>query len=284
MSSYKNLERFRNMLDRFLVKECKTADKTMAQATPPKFSLLLAFNKVGTITMLTLKQVKSNTVLMMAMAMPVAALAPMLTPSAAMANGVFGNTRLAQTQPALFNQMRIAAGAVLPLSTEKNEKITLTPTETKRFTLIIPQNLRSRNGTLLVAAGSKVEGEFRPVSNGNQNVTQNGTQFVAQTLITTDGKRYAVDGVSPVITRREKVRKGVSTGSILKGAGAGAGAAAILGAITGDKKITVGEVITGAAVGAAGGAVIGRNEVEVIAIYPSQDLSLRLNQALALNY
>jgi hypothetical protein len=264
------------MLDRFLVKECKTPDKTMAQATPPKFPLLLAFNKVGTITMLTLKQVKSNTVLMMAMAMPVAALAPMLTPSAAMANGVFGNTRVAQTQPALFNQMRIAAGAVLPLSTEKNEKITLTPTETKRFTLMIPQNLRSRNGTLLVAAGSKVEGEFRPVSNG--------TQFVAQTLITSDGKRYAVDGVSPVITRREKVRKGVSTGSILKGAGAGAGAAAILGAITGDKKITVGEVITGAAVGAAGGAAIGRNEVEVIAIYPSQDLSLRLNQSLALNY
>jgi phage tail tape-measure protein len=229
---------------------------------------------------LKLKQVKSNTVLMMAMAMPIAALAPMATASSAMANGVFGNSRVAQTQPVLFNQMRIAAGAVLPLSTEKNEKITLTPTETKRFTLMIPQNLRSRNGTLLVAAGSKVEGEFRPVGSG----ISAGTQFVAQTLITSDGKRYAVDGVSPVITRREKIRQGVSTGAILKGAGAGAGAAAVLGAITGDKKITVGEVLTGAVVGAAGGAAIGRNEVEVIAIYPSQDLSLRLNQSLALNY
>jgi Glycine zipper len=225
--------------------------------------------------MLTLKQVKSNAVLMMAVAMPVASLAPMLTASSAMANTVV-STKIAQAQPTLFNRLRIASGAVIPVGTEKGEKILLTPNEKKRFTLVIPQNLRASNGTLLVAAGSKVEGEFRPIDNG--------AQFFAQTLVTSDGKRFAMDGTSAVITRREKVRKGISTSAVLKGAGAGAAAGAILGAVTGDKKITLGEVLIGGAVGAGAGAAIGRKETEVIAVYPNQDLSLRLNQALALNY
>jgi Glycine zipper len=220
--------------------------------------------------MLTLKQVKSNAVLMMAMAVPVTGLAPMLTAAA-----IMGTPQTAQAQPVLFNRLRISAGAVLPIGTEKGEKILLNPTETKRFTLIIPQNLRASNGTLLVAAGSKVEGEFRPVDNG--------TQFIAQTLVTSDGKRFAMDGSSPVISRREKVNQGISTSAILKGAGAGAAAGAIIGGVTGDKKITLGKVLIGTAVGAAAGAAIGRNQVEMIAVYPNQDLSLRLNQALSLN-
>jgi phage tail tape-measure protein len=227
--------------------------------------------------MLTLKQVKSNAVLMMAVAMPVAGLAPMVSASSAMANSttVVRSTQIAQT-PTLFNRLRIASGAVIPVNSEKGEKILLTPNETKRYTLVIPQNLRASNGTLLVAAGSKVEGEFRPVGDG--------MQYVAQTLVTSDGKRYAMDGSSGVVTRREKVKRGVSTDAILKGAGAGAAAGAILGAVTGNKKISLGEVLIGAGVGAGAGAAIGRKEVEVIAVMPNQDLSIRLNQSLALNY
>jgi hypothetical protein len=226
--------------------------------------------------MLTLKQVKSNAIMMMAVAMPVAGIAPMMSASSAMANTTVRTTQIAQAQPTLFNRLRIASGAVIPVGTEKGEKITLAPNETKKFTLVIPQNLRASNGTLLVAAGSKVEGEFRPVGDG--------TQFVAQTLVTSDGKRFVMDASSQVVTRREKVRRGISTKSVLTGAGAGAAAGAILGAVTGDKKITLGEVLIGAGVGAGAGAAIGRNETEVIAVFPNQDLSLRLNQALALNY
>jgi hypothetical protein len=226
--------------------------------------------------MLTLKQVKSRAVLMMAIAIPVASLAPLLTASQVSAQSA-PTVRLAQSsRPALFNQIRISAGAVLPVGTEKGEKIAITPGETKKFTLMIAQNLRSGNGELLVPVGSKVEGEFRPAGDG--------TQFVAQTLVMTDGRRYSMDATSQVVTRREKIRQGISTRAIWQGAAGGAATAAVLGAITGDKKISVPEVLIGGVVGAAGGAAVGRKEKEVIAVLPNQDLSLRLNQVLALQY
>jgi uncharacterized membrane protein YoaK (UPF0700 family) len=225
--------------------------------------------------MLTLKQVKSQAVLMMAIAMPVAGLAPILTASSVSAQSFPSTLRVAQARPALFNQVRISAGAVLPVGTEKGEKITLTPGETKQFTLLIAQNLRSGNGDLLVPAGSKVEGEFRPAGDG--------VQYVAKTLVLTDGQRYSIDAASQVVSRREKIRQGVSTRAIWQGAAGGAAAAAVLGVLTGDKKISVPEVLVGGAVGAVGGAAVGRKEKEVIAVLPNQDLSLRLNQVLALN-
>ncbi|MBE9028210.1 hypothetical protein IQ266_00385 [filamentous cyanobacterium LEGE 11480] len=232
--------------------------------------------------MLTLKQVKSNAVLMMAVAMPVATVAPMLTASNVLAQSAPPTqlaprtVRIAQARPSLFNRIRISAGAVIPVGTEKGEKIALTPGETKPFTLMIPQNLRSGNGDLLVPAGSKVEGEFRPAGEG--------TQFVAKTLVMTDGRRYEMDANSQIVNRREKIRQGLSTRSIWQGAAGGAATAAILGVLTGDKKVSLGNILVGGAVGAAGGAAIGRKEKEVISVLPNQDLSLRLNQALSVTY
>jgi hypothetical protein len=226
--------------------------------------------------MLTFKQVKSQAVLMMAVAMPVAGIAPMLNVSSAIAQSVPQTVRVAQARPALFNQIRISAGAVLPVGTEKGTKITLTPGETKQYTLMIAQNLRSGNGDLLIPAGSKVEGEFRPAGDG--------IQYVAKTLVMTDGRRYNLDAASQVVNRRETIRQGISTRAIWQGAAGGAATAAVLGVLTGDKKISVPEVLVGGAVGAAGGAAIGRKEKEVIAVMPNQDLGLRLNQSLALTY
>jgi hypothetical protein len=226
--------------------------------------------------MLTLKQFRSNAALMMAVVMPIAAIIPMLTASHALAQSTSRSIRIAQSQPTLFNRARISAGAVIPVDTEKSEKIDITPGETKQFTLIIPQSLRSSNGALLVPAGSKVEGEFRPVDQG--------TQFVANTLVLTDSRRYAIDATSPVIVQRETIRQGVSPRAIWQGALGGAAGAAILAGVTGDKRISVGEVLIGSAVGAAGGAAIGRKEKEIITISPSQDLSLTLNQSLPIEY
>jgi hypothetical protein len=226
--------------------------------------------------MLTFKQVKSQAVLMMAVAMPVAGIAPMLSASQAMAQSLPQTVRVAQSRPALFNQIRISAGAVLPVGTEKGDKITLTPGETKQYTLMIAQNLRSGNGDLLIPAGSKVEGEFRPAGDG--------IQYVAKTLVMTDGRRYPLDAASQVVNRREKIRQGISTRAIWQGAAGGAATAAVLGVLTGDKKISVPEVLVGGAVGAVGGGAIGRKEKEVIAVMPNQDLGLRLNQSLALTY
>ncbi|MFM2433023.1 MAG: hypothetical protein RLZZ511_4237 [Cyanobacteriota bacterium] len=228
--------------------------------------------------MLTFKQAQSHTAaLMLAIALPVATVSPMLIAGQAVAQSTSTamTTRVAQ-RPALFNRIKISAGAVLPVSTEKGEKITLTPGQTKSQTLLIAQNLRSGNGDLLVPAGSKIEGEFRPAGDG--------MQYVAKTLVMTDGRRYEIDATSGIVNRREKIRQGISTRAIWQGAAGGAATAAVIGILTGDKKVSAGEVIAGGAVGAVGGAAIGRKEKEVIAVLPNQDLALRLNQAVTVTY
>jgi hypothetical protein len=226
--------------------------------------------------MLTFKQAKSNTAaLMLAIALPISTVSPMLIAGQAVAQSTTQSTSVAQ-RPALFNRIRISAGAVLPVSTEKGEKITLTPGETKAYTLMIAQNLRSGNGDLLVPSGSKIEGEFRPAGEG--------LQYVAKTLVMTDGRRYEIDATSAIVNRREKIRQGVSTRAIWQGAAGGAVAAAAIGVLTGDKKVAVKDVLIGGAVGAAGGAAIGRKEKEVIAVMPNQDLALRLNQSVLITY
>ncbi len=226
--------------------------------------------------MLTLKQLKSNVLLMMAVAMPIASITPMLTVGQVLAQSIPRNTRIAQSSPALFNQTRISAGAVIPVTTETGESITITPGTTQAFTLIIPQALRSRNGDLLVPAGSTIEGEFRPVDDG--------TQFFADTLVMPDGRSYSIDATSQVVVQRETIRQGVDLNAIWQGALAGGAAGALLGGVTGDKRISATEVLIGTAVGAGSGAAIGRKKKEVITVAPEQDLSLQLNQPLLIEY
>jgi hypothetical protein len=225
-------------------------------------------------SMLTLKSVKANTALLVALATPVGTIAPLLIAGelAQAATPV----RVAQQTPVLFNQLRIASGAVLPVSYEKAEKIVVAPTETMPLVLTIPQTVKSSRGVVLIPSGSTVEGEIRPAGNGSQ--------FVARTLVLTNGTRYSLDASSAVITRRETIRKGTSTKAIGTGAAIGAGAAAILAATTGNKKVGVGEVILGGAIGGLGGLVFGKKQAEVIVINPNVDLDLRLSSALALNY
>lgn len=224
--------------------------------------------------MLTLKSVQAKTALVIALATPIGTIAPLVVAGemAAAATPV----RVAQQTPVLFNQMRIASGAVIPVSYAKAEKILVAPNETMALTLTIPQTVKSSRGVVLIPSGSTVEGELRPVGDGSQ--------FVARTLVLTNGTRYSLDASSSVVTRRETIRKGTSTKAITTGAAIGAGAAAILGATTGNKRIGVGEVILGGAIGGLGGLVFGKKQVEVISINPNADLDLRLGSALALNY
>jgi hypothetical protein len=109
-------------------------------------------------------------------------------------------------------------------------------------------------------------------------------QCVGKALVMTDGRRYEIDATSGIINRREKIRQGVSTRAIWQGAAGGAATAAVIGILTGDKKVSAGEVITGGVIDAVGGAEIGRKEKKVIAVLPNQDLALRLNQAVTVTY
>jgi hypothetical protein len=217
--------------------------------------------------MLNLRHLKTQTALLVALAVPATGLLPF---TAAQAYPV------AQQQPVLFNRMRIAAGAVLPVNYAKGDKVLVAPTEKMPLTLTIARNVRASNGTLLIPAGSTVEGQLQPAGNGSQ--------YVAQTLVLTDGKRYAFDASSAVVTKRETISQGVNTKSVLTGATIGAGAATIISGVTGNKKITLGKVLIGGAAGALGGVLLGKNKAEVISINPNTDLDLTLNSGLVLNY
>ena len=167
----------------------------------------------------------------------------------------------------------IPAGTVLPVDYEK-EKILVTKDETVLVTLTVAANLKDRYGNILVPYNSKIVGQIEPYNDG--------VRFVAEELIINEQAKFPLNAVSPVVTRTEEISKGASVGSILKGAGIGAAAAAAIFGITGDRKIALGEILIGAGAGALGGVVLGRKKVTVISINPKSDLKLTLQSSLEL--
>ncbi len=169
--------------------------------------------------------------------------------------------------------VRVMAGATIPVRHDK-EKIIVTPQETAPVTLIVAENLTSQ-GRVLIPAGSQIEGQLQP--------TEGGTQFVARSLtIGNTGRKVALDATSKVVTRTQEIDKGTNVRSILTGAAAGAGAAALITLITGHR-LNLGVILGGAGLGALGGVLIdGRKKAKVIVVEPVQDLELTLRSPLTL--
>jgi hypothetical protein len=231
--------------------------------------------------MLNLKKLQASTALALTLGVTSTSVAPLAIAGAASATPA--PQKVAQlfpsrpsSQPTTYS-VRIPAGASLPLTYDKAEKIVIAPNETVPITLTIARNVRSSSGTLLIPAGSQVEGEFRPANDNN-------SQFVSRTLILTNGTRLPIDGRSDVLSRKETIRKGTNVTSVLKGAAIGAGASAIIEGITGNRRIATGSVLIGSGLGALSGLFLGRNRAEVVVVQPRVDnLSLTLNSSLALN-
>ena len=211
--------------------------------------------------------------LILALVMPAIGCIPMLA-STAQAQLAPPSPSPTTPPPALFNRRQISAGAVIPVSYKQADNLTIAPGEQRALALTIPSTIRASNGTLLIPAGSTVEGELVP--------TGDGTQFVASRLVLTSGQRYSLNATSQVLTQRETVQQGVSPRAVWQGAAAGAGVATIISGLSGDKRITPAKVAIGAGVGAAGGAIFGRKQGEVIVISPNQDFRLTLNAPLLL--
>lgn len=170
-------------------------------------------------------------------------------------------------------QITIPTGTTIPVRYDEAEKIVIAPTETMPVTLKVAANIINRSGSILIPAGSLVVGQMQPADGGSQ--------FVARELVTYQGRRQPISASSNVINTSQ-VGRGASTGNILKGAAVGAAAAAALGGLTGDRRITAGEVLIGTGVGAAGGLVLGRKKADVVVVDPDTDLDLTLNSSLAL--
>lgn len=216
--------------------------------------------------MLTFKPWQTGTAFLMALTITTSATLPIVMTDPAAA-------QLFPSSPGNFNQTTIRAGARIPVRYDKAEKIVVSPKERMRLTLTVAANITNRNGTVLIPSGSLIEGELRPADGGSQ--------FVAKNLIIDDGRRQPIEATSDVIETTQ-IRKGVDTGSILKGAVVGAAAGAALGGLTGNRRISAGEVLLGTGVGAAGGAVLARKKVDVVVINPDTDLDLILDSGLTL--
>jgi hypothetical protein len=170
-------------------------------------------------------------------------------------------------------QVVIPSGTTIPVKYTK-DKILVTQDETAPLTLTVDQNIVDREGNVLIPANSEIVGELRP-SNG-------GSQFVAQELVLTDGRRLSINASSAVITETETIRKGASVGDLLEGAALGSAAAAAVAAVTGDRAIATEEVLGGTAIGTLIGLFLGRDRVDLIVVNPDTDLDLRLNSDLRL--
>lgn len=183
----------------------------------------------------------------------------------------------AQLFPQQSTQLAIPSGTSIPVRYEEGKKIVVSPKETMSITLTVAADIVNRSGRVLIPAGSQIIGQLQPATGGSQ--------FVGRELAINQGRyqdrRQAIDATSRVINQTQ-VSRGANTGNILKGAVAGAAAAAALEGLTGNRKIGVGDILIGTGVGAAGGAVLGRTKADVVVINPDTDLDLTLRSSLAL--
>jgi tetrahydromethanopterin S-methyltransferase subunit F len=224
--------------------------------------------------MLNLKHWQVAPALVVTLGITTSAIAPFSTVAPAVANSSYTVAQLFPSPQTQYQRLAIPAGTTIPVRYTSAEKIVVLPTETTPLTLTVARNIRSTNGTLLIPSGSEIKGNLRP--------SQGGSQFVAQELVLTDGTVLPINARSQVVTRTERIRRGVNSDAILKGTAIGAGAATLISGLAGNRRITIGKVLAGAGAGALGGLLFGRREVEVISIYPDTDLNLTLASSLAL--
>lgn len=178
--------------------------------------------------------------------------------------------------PSQPQQVRIPAGTTIPIRYEQAERILLSKDEPKPspITAKVAQNIVTSSGQVLIPAGSDVVGELR--------VADGAAQFYANEIVLPNGQRLAVNATSNKITKTETISKGISVGRIVTGTAVGAGAAAAISAVTGDRNIQAWEVLSGAAGGAILGTIFGRDKAELLTIDPDTDLNLTLNSDLAI--
>ncbi len=182
---------------------------------------------------------------------------------------------IGQQTPPTPTAATISQGTVIPVKYDKAKKILLSKDEKVPVTLTVSENVVANNGAIVIPAGSQVVGQLQPV--------QGGSQFLAQTLVLGNGQQYPLNGTSSVITKTERITKGASVGTIVQDSVLGAGAAAAVSAVTGNRNITVGKVLGGVGIGGLIGLFFGKKQVDLIAVDPNTDLQVTVNQNLQIS-
>lgn len=172
--------------------------------------------------------------------------------------------------------VQIPAGTTIPVRYEAAEKILISLEEPDPVpvTLTAARDVVSSNGRVLIPANSQVVGELR--------VIDGGAQFYAREIVLTNRDRFPISATSSIVRTTEQVRKSANLLEVLAGTVLGAGAAAGVSSVTGDRTITAEEVLGGGAAGALGGLYLGRNQITLISISPDTDLDVTLDAPLAI--
>lgn len=179
-----------------------------------------------------------------------------------------------------YRQAVVPSGTSIPVRYEDGKRILMSQDETIPLTLEVARDIRARNG-VVIPAGSQISGQLQPAARG--------ARFVAKKLILDNGEEISINATSNVVTRTETIKKGANPKEILGGTVAGAGAAAVIAGLTGDRNINALEVIAGAAIGTIAGwalpetGVIGGGSRDLISIDTDRDLNLTLRSDLYLN-
>lgn len=218
-------------------------------------------------------QWKSGTAAFLALSMTAVAATPLMASASEQGNSP--DVIETQRYPENRNDRVIPAGILIPVKHEEAEKILLAPDETMELTLIVPEDVVTKNGKRLIPGGSQISGKLVPALEG--------VQFVSEEIVTPRGRRVNIDASSGIVTETETVNRGVDGGSIIEGALIGGAAAAIISALTGAKDVDLIEVLGGAGAGAALGALLGKNKVDLISINPETDLALKLNSDIVID-
>ncbi|MGB3613637.1 MAG: hypothetical protein WBA10_07580 [Elainellaceae cyanobacterium] len=236
--------------------------------------------------MLTIKW-RSVTATLATMGVVSTAIAPVVGQAAAVPSpGSQLEVQSAATPTVRISQLFDSARAVLPVGTaietryddvdddgNSVERIVVLPDETAPLSLTVTRDIRSSAGTVVIPAGSTLDGELRPLDGDTA-----GTQFVAESVVLPNGEDYDIDAASSPITRTEIITE-ESNPDFIKGAIIGGAAAAVLAEIIGD--IDILEVLGGAGLGALGILVFGGGdeEVEVVVVEPNRDLDVVLQSS-----
>ena len=211
---------------------------------------------------------KSGTAALLALSITTAATAPMLLSTPATAQSIFRQQR----------NVEIPEGVTLPVAFEK-EKVVVTPDETMDLTLTVARDIIDSNRNLLIPRGSELQGKLEPATFRGEK----GSRFISRKLVFPDGREQNIDATSAVVTRKETIKKGTSTGKVLTDAAIGSAAASVIAILTGNNKIETIEPIIGAAGGALASILLRRKQVEVVVIRPEDDLDVTLRSNLLLS-
>ncbi|MCG6137322.1 MAG: conjugal transfer protein TrbI [Nostoc sp. LLA-1] len=221
-------------------------------------------------------QWKSKTAALMALAITTSAVTPMIAFAPANAQYNIGQSRTV-TIPANAN-------VILPVR-HNNERVVVSRGETLDLTLKIANDITNNQRQVLIPRDTEVIGRLEPVyfdgrTRDNDNVR--GVRFIARELVFPSGRRQSINASSQTYTRLETINEKDSS-RVLTDAAIGAGAAAAISLLTGNRRIEVLEPVVGGAAGALASVLLRRRSAEVFVLRPEQDLRLSLNSNLVLD-